>query len=286
MPMPGAMLMIPKGQAQYSSKELGQWGQWDAQSALENLNILELQAVFRALWCFLTVLKGQNALVHMDERATAYHTYHQGGTKFVQCLQVTQRLRGHSHTSWGSGPSMFLVCRTVLLLADTTLWWRWDSSQRWWKWFIVDLFASEATTHCPLWFFLMDSSQNGAEAAVGTPSGVSCLFIMSPILKIGRISAPALNLFVIWYCSLIRSTILLLLPFSSSSFKRKFQCCISNSYVYVYFRWKNSLRINMCVYTWLCVVCLPDWETVCFPVPYWANSDTFSVSDPTHPQLW
>lgn len=60
---------------------------------------------------------------------------HQNGTKFVQCLRETQRLRGHFCNSWGSGPSMFLACGTVLLLADATFWWCWDSTQRWWNWF-------------------------------------------------------------------------------------------------------------------------------------------------------
>ncbi|XP_059894386.1 uncharacterized protein LOC132447566, partial [Gadus macrocephalus] len=167
-------------------------GQWDAQQRLEHINVLELLAVFLALRHFLPVLRGRHVLVRTDNTSTVYHVNHQGGTRSRQSLRVTQRL-----LPWAFPHFLSLRAVHVPGVRNTAAdllsrqgpppgEWRlhpevvgmiWDRYGR----AVADLFASEETTHCPLWFSLTERTSPLGQDALAHAWPDSLLYAFPPI---------------------------------------------------------------------------------------------------------
>jgi len=138
-------------------------GQWSAQEGVHHINVLELRAVLLALKHFLPQLADRHVLVRSDKMSAVAHINHQGGTRSVQLLQLSQNL-----LSWAS-PRLTSL-RAAFLPGDRSQVadflsrhkpppgeWRLHPEvvESIWSLFgkaEVDLFASEELRHCPLWF--------------------------------------------------------------------------------------------------------------------------------------
>lgn len=153
-------------------------GRWSPRDRTQHVNVLELRAVHLALRHFLPHLQGKHVLVRSDNRAVVSQINHQGGTKSAQLLQVSQRL---------------LTWATPHLLSLRAMWLPGDRNQvadflsrrkpppgEWrlhpevveliWGVFgraEVDLFASRASTHCPLWFSWTEEDSPLGQDALG-----------------------------------------------------------------------------------------------------------------------
>ncbi|XP_028297420.1 LOW QUALITY PROTEIN: uncharacterized protein LOC114459327 [Gouania willdenowi] len=167
---------------------------WSAQQKPQHINVLELQAVFLALRHFLPVLKDRHVLVRSDNTSAVYHINHQGGTRSLTCLRVAHRL-----LMWAYPNFLSLRAMHVPGLGNTAadlLSHQKPPSGEWrlhpevvaviWATFgraAVDLFASEATTHCPLWFSLKEeTSPIGRDALAHTwPDGLLYAFPPLPL---------------------------------------------------------------------------------------------------------
>ena len=138
-------------------------GRWSAQEGTQHINVLELRAVQLALACFLPHLAGRHVLVRSDNMSTVSQVNHQGGTRLARLLRLSRSL-----FTWAS-PRLASL-RAVYLPGDRNPVadflsrrkpppgeWRLHPEVVDSMWGIfgraeVDLFASEESTHCPLWF--------------------------------------------------------------------------------------------------------------------------------------
>lgn len=140
-------------------------GSWSSTERSEHINVLELRAVRRALQHFLPCLRGKHILVRTDNTSVVYHINHQGGVRSAQLLAESQALLVWAAPRLSSLRAMYLPgdCNQI---ADSLS--RWSPSPGEWSlhpevvrkiWDLfgqaeVDLFASEVSTHCPLWYSL------------------------------------------------------------------------------------------------------------------------------------
>lgn len=147
----------------------GVCGRWSPARSRDHINLPELRAVFLALQYFLPVLAGRHVLVRSDNTLTVFHLNHQGGTKLLKSLHLT-----HKVLTW-SLPWLALLRAVCLLVSSNQVAdalsrdllhpgeWRLhpDVVHRIWQQFgkaEVDLFATEVTTHCHLWFARTETS--------------------------------------------------------------------------------------------------------------------------------
>ncbi len=158
-------------------------GEWTEEFLSWHINYLELRAVFLALKYFLPVLGGHHIIVRTDNMAVVSHINRQGGSRSPSSPLV---------------PDKFLSLRAVhvpgiLNLADDFL-----SRQklRLGEWMLncqtvsqiwdlfgkveVDLFASQESSQCPLWFSLSFQTTLGIDAFAHPWPNVS-LYAFPPI---------------------------------------------------------------------------------------------------------
>ncbi|XP_074533298.1 uncharacterized protein LOC141796211 [Halichoeres trimaculatus] len=167
-------------------------GLWSVQDSTSHINVLELRAVHLALRHFLPYLRGRHVLVRSDNTSAVFHINHQGGTKSAQLLRVSQHLLRWAAPRLASLRVMYLP-GTLNHLADSlsrqnplpgewrlhpevvrTIWGLFGRAQ-------VDLFASEESTHCPLWFSLRETTSPLGQDALAHPWPEGLLYAFPPL---------------------------------------------------------------------------------------------------------
>ncbi len=166
-------------------------GEWTGEFLSWHINCLELWAVFLALMYFLPVLGGHHIIVRTDNMAVVSHINRQGGSRSRTLDRLAHRL-----LLWSQ--HKFLSLRAVhvpgiLNLADDFLsrqklrpgeWMlnRQTVSQIWYLFgkAEVDLFASQESSQCPLWFSLSFPMTLGIDAFAHPWPNVS-LYVFPPI---------------------------------------------------------------------------------------------------------
>jgi len=166
-------------------------GQWSAQDRTEHINVLELWAVHRALKQFLPYLAGKHILVRSDNTPTVFHINHQDGTRSAKLLHAACALLIWAAPRLTSLRAMYIpgeqnqVADPLSRHRPPPGEWRLHPEvvQSIWGLFgraMVDLFASETSTHCPHWFSLRErTSPLGQDALAHTwPEGL--LYALPP----------------------------------------------------------------------------------------------------------
>ncbi len=166
-------------------------GEWKEEFLFWHINCLELRAVFLALKYFLPVLGGHHIIDRTDNMAVVSHINRQGGSK----SRTLDRLARHL-LLWSQ--DKFLSLRAVHVPGVLNLAADFLSRQKlkpgeWmlnrqtvsqiWDLFgkaEVDLFASQESSQCPLWFFLSFPTTLGIDAFAHPWPNVS-LYAFPPI---------------------------------------------------------------------------------------------------------
>ncbi len=166
-------------------------GEWEEEFLFWHINCLELRAVFLALKCFLPVLGEHHVIVRTDNMAVVSHINRQGGSR----SRTLDRLARHL-LLWSQ--DKFLSLRAVHVPGVLNLAADFLSRQKlkpgeWmlnrqtvsqiWDLFgkaEVDLFASQESSQCPLWFSLSFPTTLGIDAFAHPWPNVS-LYAFPPI---------------------------------------------------------------------------------------------------------
>ncbi|XP_075325338.1 uncharacterized protein LOC142383616 [Odontesthes bonariensis] len=167
-------------------------GLWPAQDRSQHINALELRAVHRALQAFLPFLRGRHVLVRSDNVSAVSHINHQGGTRSALLLQASRDLLLWAAPRLASLKAMYLPGernQTADLLSHgkpppgdwqlhpevvLNIWATFGRAN-------VDLFASEESTHCPLWFSLTEESSPLGQDALAHDWPEVLLYAFPPI---------------------------------------------------------------------------------------------------------
>lgn len=167
-------------------------GRWAVKDGSDHINVLELRAVHLALRRFLPYLRGRHVLIRSDNTSTVYHINHQGGTRSLRLLKVSQDL-----LTWAA-PRLCTLRAVYLPGEDNQIadylsrqkpppgeWYLHpEVVQRIWSLFgqaEVDLFASEGSTHCPLWFSLTGGLGSLGQDALAHPWPQVLLYAFPPL---------------------------------------------------------------------------------------------------------
>ena len=144
-------------------------GRWSGRDVAQHINVLELRAVQLALASFLPHLTGRHVLVRSDNMATVSQVNHQGGTRSARLLRVSQSLLTWASPRLASLRAVYLPGaqnRAADFLSRRkpppgewrlhpevveSMWGLFGRAE-------VDLFASEESAHCPLWFSWAEAS--------------------------------------------------------------------------------------------------------------------------------
>ncbi len=166
-------------------------GEWTEEFLSWHINCLELRAVFLALMYFLPVLGGYHIIVRTDNMAVVSHINRQGGLRSRTLDRLARRL-----LLWFQ--DKFLSLRAVHVLGILNLAANFLSRQklRPGEWMLnrqtvsqiwdlfgkaeVDLFASQESSQCPLWFSLSFLTTLGIDAFAHPWPNVS-LYVFPPI---------------------------------------------------------------------------------------------------------
>ncbi|XP_031752829.1 uncharacterized protein LOC101731022 isoform X4 [Xenopus tropicalis] len=173
-------------------------GSWEKGIAHQAANSLELEAVWRALLAFKTIVKDQNVLIHTDNVATAYYINHQGGSrskdlgmrvKKIMCWGeknlksiLARHISGHSNIradflsrrlilpgEWSLDPETFLqICKV------------WGSP-------VIDLMASKYNAKHQRFFSLTAGQGEEAVDALAQSWDFSLAYIFPPIPMLARV---------------------------------------------------------------------------------------------------
>ncbi|XP_075325299.1 uncharacterized protein LOC142383412 [Odontesthes bonariensis] len=167
-------------------------GLWPARDRSQHINALELRAVHRALQAFLPFLRGRHVLVRSDNVSAVSHINHQGGTRSALLLQASRDLLLWAAPRLASLKAMYLPGernQTADLLSRgkpppgdwqlhpevvLNIWATFGRAN-------VDLFASEESTHCPLWFSLTEESSPLGQDALAHDWPEVLLYAFPPI---------------------------------------------------------------------------------------------------------
>lgn len=141
-------------------------GQWDASWKGAHINLLELEAVFRALIYFRPRLREKHVIVRSDSTTVVSYINHQGGLRSTSLYRRARDLLLWAHAQGVSLRALHLpgednVAADLLSRGGPRpgewrlhpavvqeIWSRFGVAQ-------VDLFASLETTHCPLWYSIV-----------------------------------------------------------------------------------------------------------------------------------
>ncbi|XP_053089198.1 uncharacterized protein LOC117597041 [Pangasianodon hypophthalmus] len=152
---------------------------WSGRYLTWHINCLEMLAVFLALKHFLPDLGDRHVLVRTDNTAVVSYINHQGGLRSRPLYRLA-----HQILEWSQGKLLSL--RAVYIPGHLNMGadalsrqgpkpgeWRLhpDVVKQIWRVFgqaQVDLFATQETSHCPLWFSLTHPAPLGLDAMVQT----------------------------------------------------------------------------------------------------------------------
>ncbi|XP_020780058.2 uncharacterized protein LOC110159790 [Boleophthalmus pectinirostris] len=138
-------------------------GLWSVRLSRLHINSLEFMAVWFALHHFLPYLRGRHVVVRCDNTSVVFHLNHEGGTRSESLLRMAQLLLTWAAPRFASLRAVHIpgVRNTAadFLSRQGPLPGEWrlhpEVVEHIWEMFgraNVDLFASQETTHCPLWF--------------------------------------------------------------------------------------------------------------------------------------
>ncbi len=154
-------------------------GIWRGHLLEWHINCLEMMALFRALKYFLQQLRGYHVLVRVDNTAVVSYINHQGGLRSRRLNRLAQQV-----LLWAQ--DKFLSLRAIyipghmnvgadLLSRQAVTHGEWKLhpevvSQIWERFYEaeVDLFASQETAQCPLYFSLTPPAPLGLDAMANT----------------------------------------------------------------------------------------------------------------------
>ncbi len=150
-------------------------GEWTEEFLSWHINCLELRAVFLALMYFLPVLGGYHIIVRTDNMAVVSHINRQGGSQSRTLDRLARRLLLWSQDKFLSlravhVPGILNLAADFLsrqklrpgewMLNRQTVSQIWDLFGK----AEVDLFASQESSQCPLWFSLSFPTTLGIDA--------------------------------------------------------------------------------------------------------------------------
>ncbi|KAI2650153.1 ORF V: Enzymatic polyprotein [Labeo rohita] len=121
-------------------------GLWSGCHLTWHINCLEMLAVFQVLKYFLPDLRGHHVLVRTDNTVVVSYINHQSSSYSWASQSGTRRPAGE----WASAPEVVEL-----------IWSQFGQAQ-------VDLFATQETSQCPLWFSLSHPAPLGLDAMVQT----------------------------------------------------------------------------------------------------------------------
>ena len=166
-------------------------GLWTAQEMAEHINVLELRAIYYALKQLLPHLRARHVLIRSDNMSAVYNVNHQGGTRSTPSLRVARCLLRWAYPRFSSLRAMYLP-GPQNVVADflsrqkppsgewrlhpevvEEIWHKYDTAE-------VDLFASQSSTHCPLWFSLQETTSPLGQDALAHPWPDSLLYAFPP----------------------------------------------------------------------------------------------------------
>ncbi|XP_028306693.1 uncharacterized protein LOC114465708 [Gouania willdenowi] len=201
-------------------------GLWTSVQSRLHINYLEMLAAFLALKYFRSVLSDQHVLIRTDNTTVVSYINRQGGTRSLPLLKLT-----HSLLMWGSVHFLSLRATHVpgrlnlgadLLsrggplvrewrlhpLVVAQIWVRFGRAE-------VDLFASRANAHCPLFFSITDHNAPLGMDALAHPWPNMLLYAFPPVEMIlpvlERVRRQGLSLILVaprwpaksWYAEII-----------------------------------------------------------------------------------
>ncbi len=166
-------------------------GEWTEEFLSWHINCLELKAVFLALMCFLPVLGGSHIIVRTDDMAVVSHINRQGGSRSRTLDRLARRLLLWSQDKFLSLRAVHVpgilnlaadfLSRQKLRPGEWTL--NRQTVSQIWDLFgeaEVDLFASQESSQCQLWFSLSFPMTLGIDAFAHPWPNVS-LYAFPPI---------------------------------------------------------------------------------------------------------
>ncbi|XP_043992837.1 uncharacterized protein LOC122842759 [Gambusia affinis] len=167
----------------------GRWGPLDRS---KHINVLELRAVHLALRHFLPHLEGRHVLIRSDNTSVVYHINHQGGTRSAQLLQESRDLLNWATVHLCTLRAVYLpglcngVADSLSRRAPAPGEWSLHSDVVSLIWDLfgqaeVDLFATEESTHCPLWFSLTGAAGALGQDALAHPWPRVLLYAFPPL---------------------------------------------------------------------------------------------------------
>ncbi len=166
-------------------------GEWTGEFLSWHINCLELRAVFLALMYFLPFLRGHHIIVRTDNMAVVSHIKRQGGSRsrtldrIARCLLLWSQYKFLSlravHVPGILNLAADFLSRQKLRPGEWML--NRQTVSQIWDLFgeaEVDLFASQESSQCPLWFSLSFPRTLGIDAFTHPWPNVS-LYAFPPI---------------------------------------------------------------------------------------------------------
>ena len=166
-------------------------GLWDDDLKTAHINYLELMAVLLALKHFEPLIRGYHVLIRTDNTAALYYINKQGGLASPKLNQLARDLTlwcdsrlasiRASHVPGLQNSGADLLSRGKVWYADWSLHPQ-VASQIWGRFGhpVVDLFASQENTKCPLFFSVRGKAPLGLDAFAHTWPG-SLLYAFPPL---------------------------------------------------------------------------------------------------------
>ncbi len=150
-------------------------GIWRGHLLEWHINCLEMMALFRALKYFLQQLRGYHVLVRVDNTAVVSYINHQGGLRSRRLNRLAQQVLLRAQDKFLSLRAIYIPGHTNvgadLLSRQAVTHGEWKLhpevvSQIWERFYEaeVDLFASQETAQCPLYFSLTPPAPLGLDA--------------------------------------------------------------------------------------------------------------------------